>query len=175
MNKTSRVILLIFLAFMVTLGFLAKNYVDPKYLNQQNVNKEVPNFNFFDITTDKIIHKNDLIGQKYILISYATWCGYCHKQHKLIEQLKQISKVKIYGVLWNDTIENGLAQIKNEVNPYDGNFIDKNNILTNSLELYGVPNLILIDETGKIKLHYMGSLTNALINNYILPILRDKK
>lgn len=99
------------------------------------------------------ISTTDLLGKKYVLHFFATWCGYCIKEHKML--LKMQEKLPIYAVGWKDSLEDLKALLQNG-NPYTNVGMDPYGTISNKLGISVIPQTFVINEKGEIIFHKVG-------------------
>jgi cytochrome c biogenesis protein CcmG/thiol:disulfide interchange protein DsbE len=99
------------------------------------------------------ISTTDLIGRKYVLHFFATWCGYCMKEHVSFLQMEK--KLPIYAIGWKDDSDE-LKELLRDGNPYTNVGFDEYGSLSRKLGIRVIPQTFVIDEKGKIIFHRVG-------------------
>ncbi len=112
-------------------------------------------FKDFEITYDgKTTRLSDYVGNgKYTLVDFwASWCGPCIRETKVIKQLYEQYGDKgltVVGVAVWDEPENTLNAIAQHELPWD-NIINTQNIATDIYGISSIPCIILFDPEGNI-------------------------
>ena len=102
-------------------------------------------------------------GSPVILFFWTTWCPYCRKELKILNQ--QYSLIAKEGIV---IIGVNVSESENKVQRffkgYQLNFrvlLDKDGLLADKYDLMGVPTYVFLDKTGEVV-----SQTNSLPANY---------
>lgn len=132
---------------------------------------------FYSVTTDRSrfdgmnylpelkfasLYKNDdsgfntksLLGQRYILHFFASWCKFCMEDHSLLLNIKD--NVPLYGVMWKDSEVGARNWLARYGNPYRKVGFDVTGIMADKLYIVGVPETFVVDKDGKILFHHTG-------------------
>lgn len=100
-----------------------------------------------------------LSGHKYTLIDFwASWCGPCRKSIPELKQLYSVYKDKGFNIISIsiDKKEADWKKAEKEENLPWPSFLDKQG-LSNQFYVKAIPNLFLIDESGKVVSVFMGA------------------
>lgn len=92
---------------------------------------------------------------------FASWCTPCRAEHPLLTELASDPAVRLTGVLYKDTDENGRAFLNELGDPFGVIVRDADGLLGLDFGITGVPETFLIDGEGRIVKHYRGMLTPA--------------
>jgi peroxiredoxin len=102
-------------------------------------------------------------GKPVILFFWTTWCPYCRKElKKLNQQGSQLTKEGI--VILGINVSESEYRVKRFFEGYQLNFkilLDKSGILADQYNLLGVPTFILLNKAGQVI-----SRGNSLPDNY---------
>lgn len=124
-------------------------------------NKPLPNFKLpflepekqrAQLFTPKILH-----GQIALLNVWASWCLSCEEEHIFLMQLAH-QGVAIYGINYKDDLQSAKKWLTELGNPYKAIGWDAYGAAGIDLGVYKTPESFIIDETGKIRAHYIGPL-----------------
>jgi thiol-disulfide isomerase/thioredoxin len=118
--------------------------------------REIPDFQVISIDDQRIISKKSMLGKYYLIHFWATWCGPCKREMKVIHDAYGTFKTKNFTILSIsfDRDVDVLNSYRNEqwhlpwINSIEPKGTDSE--LGNSLEVYGVPKLILVNPEGVI-------------------------
>jgi len=107
-------------------------------------------------------------GPKIINL-FASWCTPCIKEIPALQTLRR--HLPVYGIAFKDKPEDLKEWLEKYGNPYTEIGIDKGLTFIWDLGITGVPTTLLLDATQKIVYIHQGLLTEAHIENEILPRL----
>lgn len=130
-------------------------------LYKGNENKSILEDNLNDVvfpslfTDQKNISIKKLLGKRYVLQFFATWCGYCMDEYNAF--LRMEKKLPIYGILWGDDPENGKTLVKEKNSPFIGIGIDPYGNISKKFNISVIPQTFVIDEKGEIIFHRIGA------------------
>lgn len=118
--------------------------------------REIPYFQVTSIDDQKIISKKSMMGKYYLIHFWATWCGPCKREMKVIHDAYGTFKTKNFTILSIsfDLDVEVLNSYRSEqwhlpwINAIEPKGTDSE--LGNSFEVYGVPKLILVNPEGVI-------------------------
>ena len=168
------VLLFVVLAFVLWQGLAPKHQQEVQQLPSALIGKDVPSFNlpdFFDANI--IINPAEFSGQAYIINYFASWCVPCRAEHPLLKELTAESGLPILGILYKDKRDAAEAFLKELGNPYKAIAFDEEGRQGIEFGLYGIPETFIIDKEGKIRFRHAGPLDSKIIQEEILPLLKD--
>jgi thiol-disulfide isomerase/thioredoxin len=118
--------------------------------------REIPDFQVTSIDDQKNISKKSMIGKYYLIHFWATWCGPCKREMKVIHDAYSTFENKNFTILSIsfDRDIGVLNSYRNErwhlpwINAIEPKGTDSE--LGNKFEVYGVPKLILVNPEGVI-------------------------
>ena len=131
---------------------LYKGNERPAILEQQQVNDIIFPSLFMD--KDNISIKK-MLGKKYVLQFFATWCGYCMEEYNAF--LKMDRKLPIYGILWRDDPENAKRLVEANGSPFINIGIDPAGSISQAFNISVIPQTFVINEKGEVIFHRMGA------------------
>lgn len=102
---------------------------------------------------------------------WASWCPPCRKEHPMLKELAEI--VPVYGVNRDLTEAAALGFLDELGNPFAAIVFDDRNRQSIEWGVYGLPETFVIDAQGRVVLRYAGEITRAVMDNTILPALRE--
>ena len=143
------------------------------------LNKDFPNFSLSRLDNAEIITKDDLLELPSLLNVWATWCVACLVEHPFLMELKNESRIKIYGLNYKDDRNKALKLLDRIGDPYELSIFDKDGKLAIDLGVYGAPETILIDNEGIIRVRHVGVLTPEVweqkFNSVLSKLKEDEK
>lgn len=164
--------LLVFLAlsvyFAIGLG------MDPKKLPSALIDKPVPEFELPPLLdTTPGLAKADFGGEVVVVNVFASWCIPCRAEHPLVTRLAKNESVPVFALNWKDKKEDATAWLAELGNPYARIGHDLSGRAGIDWGVYGVPETYIIDKMGRIRFKQVGPLYPDLLNDKILPIIRE--
>ena len=92
------------LLFMILAGFLWKGLsIDPRELPSALIDKPFPEFSLASLQQpDRILTKQDFLGQPVIVNVWATWCPSCRQEHEQLLVIDQTGEIPIIGLNYKD-------------------------------------------------------------------------
>lgn len=170
-KKLVNLLPLILLILIILVGILAikKNNI----IQQNNNSNSLPYFNLPDIYQEGVYLSSEEIiknsSNKLILINFfASWCVTCHFEHDMLLSLSSNEEIDIYGISFNDIEENTIKYLEKNKNPFIRVLSDNQGKLSNSLNIIGVPETLII-KNNKIIYRHQGNLTED-VNQYIIDM-----
>lgn len=117
----------------------------------------------------------DLKGQVSIVNFFASWCPPCEAEHPELIRLENEHGISIYGVNYKDSDIGRVDYLQRLGNPYAAITPDQDGELAAQWMIQGVPETIVVDARGYIRYRVRAPLTRDLINEKILPLIRELK
>jgi cytochrome c biogenesis protein CcmG/thiol:disulfide interchange protein DsbE len=162
--------LLVFLVVGVFL-FLSLNS-DPNKLPSPLVGKKFPIIEGNDFYTNETVKLNDLMDNKVALVNvWASWCVTCRKEHQVIMNIAKNNSLKLIGINYKDTKNDGEEYLKVMGNPFDEIVFDPNGEIGMELGVYATPETFLISREGLIIHKHIGEITKEIWNENFLPLI----
>ena len=161
--------------FAVLLGFLwAGLSLNPREVPSPLIDKPAPSFQLprLDNPT-RALAPNDLRGQVWLLNVWASWCVSCMDEHPLLVQLARSGAVPIYGLNYKDKRNDALAWLARHGNPYTLSLSDPDGKVGIDYGVYGVPETYVIDKAGLIRYKRIGPVTEDVLAEKILPLVKE--
>ena len=94
-------------------------------------------------------------------------------------ELKNESRIKIYGLNYKDDRNKALKLLDKIGDPYEFSIFDKEGKLAIDLGVYGAPETFLIDNEGIIRVRHVGVLTPEVweqkFNSVLSKLKEDEK
>ena len=163
--------------FIVLVVFLAIGLkLDPKHIPSPFIGKPAPAFDLPELhNPQQRIKTSDLKGQVWLLNVWASWCVSCRAEHEVVKRFVAMSKTPVYGLNYKDKPEDGKGWLAALGNPYKASLMDLNGDAGIDWGVYGVPETFVIDKEGIVRFKQVGPLTDAVVDEKIVPLLRELK
>lgn len=104
---------------------------------------------------------------------WASWCTPCHAEHPQMIALSGIPGVQMIGINYKDKTEQAQRMLDKLGNPYDIVAADPKGRTGIDWGITGVPETFIVDGNGVLLLRYAGPLSEAVLKDEILPVVRD--
>ena len=164
--------LAVFIVLVILLAAGLKN--DPKYIPSPFIGKPAPAFDLPLLhQPDKRLRHSDMKGQVWLLNVWASWCVSCRAEHEVVKRFVAMNIAPVYGLNYKDRPQDAQAWLKQLGDPYTASMMDIKGDVGIDWGVYGVPETFVIDKQGIVRYKQVGPLTNAVIDEKILPLLRE--
>jgi len=162
----------IFLALAVFLA-IGLN-LNPREVPSPLIGKAAPAFRLAQLqASDQMLGTEDLKGKVWILNVWASWCVACLEEHPILVDFSKQNVLPIYGLNYKDRREDALSWLGKHGNPYTLSMQDIDGRVGIDYGVYGVPETYLIDRNGIIRYKRIGPVTPQILQEKILPLVRQ--
>ena len=178
MKKTFLIPLITFICLIIAFGVKLTNDNTNKKTTSPLIGKEIPSFDLPSIyENNPRLSENDIkTNNTYVLINFfASWCLPCLVEHPLLMSLKDNHDLTIYGINWKDKKKDAKNWLKKHGNPYDKIGSDILGKTAIDFGITGAPETFLISPESKIIYKHVGPITEEIIKNDILPLIKSTK
>ena len=161
------------LILFVVLGmFLYRGlFLNPQAMPSALEGKPVPEFKLLTVKQgDRVVSKEDLKGDYYLLNVWATWCVACKVEHPYLLDISK-SGIPIYGINYKDDHQDANQGLKKLKDPYQFSAYDVNGELGLNLGVFGAPETFLVDHKGIIRLRYAGIIDANSWQDKFMPLI----
>jgi cytochrome c biogenesis protein CcmG/thiol:disulfide interchange protein DsbE len=168
-NKKLLIPLVVFVALV---GFLLVGlFRDPREVPSPLIGKPAPTFTLAQLHEPaKTLGPDDLKGKVWLLNVWASWCVSCRDEHPMLLALAKRGVMPILGLNYKDKSDDATAWLKQFGNPYELSVVDADGRIGIDYGVYGVPETYLIDAEGVIRYKQIGPITEAILEQKILPL-----
>ena len=172
MNKRGWIFLIPAAMFsLLAVGVFAGLGIDPNVLPSPLIDQPAPRFELPPLPgTERGFSSADLAGHVSLVNAFASWCVPCRAEHPILNDLARTRRVAIYGIDYKDKADAALAWIAELGNPYARIGADDGRVGID-WGVYGVPETFIVDQGGRIRFKHVGPLTQADVEQTILPLI----
>ncbi len=148
--------------------------VDIKVNEQMGVikpNRPAPSFSMPDINTGEVVSLDSLRGRIIVLNFWASWCKPCQEEVQELNRFYDEVKDSVYvlGINVWDTRSKALQFMKEHSIRFPV-LHSKNSPITVDYGINGVPETIVIDSSGVIRMHFKGPITYDILKKALEEI-----
>lgn len=161
--------------FIVLVGFLAAGLrLKPREVPSPFIGKPAPTFSVAQLhAPDRTIGPEDLRGEVWLLNIWASWCVSCREEHPVLVELAKSKLVTLIGLDYKDDREKALSWLARNGDPYLLSAYDGDGRVGMDFGVYGVPETFVIDKTGIVRYKQIGPLTDAIVKEKIIPLVKE--
>ncbi len=164
--------------FAVLVGFMfyALRHAPGETLPSALINEPAPSLEMppLDGATQGFGSRELKSGHVTVVNVFASWCVPCHSEAPVIATLANRKDFALYGLVQKDTpakIRNFFAE--NGGNPFQRIALDADGRASIEWGVYGVPETFVVDGRGIVRARIVGEITEDVLNNQLLPAIRD--
>lgn len=115
-------------------------------------------FKIFDDKEEQGLFSTEkMIGKKYVLNFFASWCGYCMEEYEELKALK--GKIPVYGIAWRDSPEKIREMIDVLGNAYEKILLDPFGAQSSILNIQGIPLTLIVNSKGDVVFARAGQIS----------------
>jgi cytochrome c biogenesis protein CcmG/thiol:disulfide interchange protein DsbE len=114
-------------------------------------------------------------GEPTVVNVFASWCVECQVEHPLLLALGKEPGIRLYGIDYKDDAASARRFLGRYGNPYARVSADASGRTSIDFGVYGVPETYIISGDGKIAFRHVGPLTEAVIKDKMLPLLKPQQ
>lgn len=158
------------LLFAILMVFLYRGLSkDPAARDSALLARDFPAFSLTTLADpNRTLDRSLLEGRVTLVNVWGEWCPTCKQE---MPQLLALANrgVRLVGVDYKDTRENGRRFLEEFGNPFEVSLFDPDGTLGFDLGVYGAPESFLVDADGVIRYHHTGYITPEDVEQVILP------
>jgi len=113
-------------------------------------------------------------GKPVIVNVWASWCIPCVAEHPLVDRLAE-EGYTVHGVNYRDRPADAAGWLAKLGDPYAKVGTDPEARASLEWGVYGVPETFVVDGAGVVRFKHAGALTPEIVNNEIMPILKETR
>jgi cytochrome c biogenesis protein CcmG/thiol:disulfide interchange protein DsbE len=162
----------LFLILVVFLGVGLRR--DPREVPSPFIGKPAPDFTLTLLQEpQKAFSPKDMSGKVWLLNVWASWCFACRQEHATLLEFAKSGAVPILGLNYKDTRQDGNDMLSQLGNPYQLSAFDPEGRVGIDYGVTGAPETFVIDKQGVIRLKYVGPITPDVIDEKLLPLIKE--
>lgn len=112
-------------------------------------------------------------GKVSVVNVFASWCIPCRAEHPVIEHLAKMNVATVYGLNWKDRPAAATKWLAELGDPYAAIGSDQSGRAGIEWGVYGVPETYVVGPDAIIRYRHVGPITPSVLENKILPLIRD--
>lgn len=145
--------------------------LDPQSLMLVPVGRPLPEFALPGIGgSGPGFSSTDLKGEVTLVNVFASWCAPCREEHPVLTDLAERG-VPVYGINYKDPPDAAQRWLDRLGDPYRKTGADTDGAVADSLDLFGLPQTLVVDRDGTIAHVHVGAITEADASDTILPLV----
>ncbi|MGF1548536.1 MAG: DsbE family thiol:disulfide interchange protein [Thiotrichales bacterium] len=159
--------------FLVLAGFLYRGlWLDPREVPSPFIGKPAPGFSL-PVVGRQGVHfgPEQAKGSVWVLNVWAPWCTTCRREHLHLMDLAARIEVPIIGLNWKDTAREAAGYLAQHGNPYAVVVDDREGRVGIDYGVTGVPETLLVDAEGVIRLKHSGPVTPRVWRERFEPLI----
>lgn len=165
------------IGFVVLVAFLGIGLtLKPGEVPSPLIDKPAPDFTLPRLTKpEQTFSPKSMEGRVWLLNVWASWCTSCLLEHPLMLEIAKNDTVPIVGLNYKDARDDAIAWLAKHGNAYLVTASDIDGQVGIDYGVYGVPETFVIDKAGIIRYKHIGPLTDEIVHEKILPLVRELK
>lgn len=138
------------------------------------IGKKMPEFTLPVLgREDTMVSSADLVGTPFLLNIWASWCPTCRYEHPVITELAKSGAVRVIGLNYRDEAGDAQQWLRRFGDPYEFSLADVSGRTGIDFGVYAAPESFLVDAEGNVVFKQIGAMTNEVIEQEILPRIRQ--
>jgi cytochrome c biogenesis protein CcmG/thiol:disulfide interchange protein DsbE len=167
-------------AFAVIAFFLFRSlYLTPaeEALPSPLLNKAAPQLALpaLDARTQGFGPKELASGKVVVVNVFSSTCVPCRLEAPMLNRLAAMPGMTLYGFVWKDRPDNARKFLDDVGNPFSRIGQDQDGHIGLQWGVYGWPETYVVDGRGIIRYKHVGELTDAVVQDELLPAIQQAK
>ena len=160
-------------SFFAMLKRMQTGAFDPHAVGSPMDGKPIPAFALPGVAGANGFSSDEItrLKQPVVLNFFASWCVPCVEEMQTLAALAQ--QMPIWGIAYKDKDPATQQFLGRNGNPYARLAADHDGFTAINFGLYGVPETYVIDKSGIIRARYAGALTDDIVQNQLLPLMKS--
>jgi cytochrome c biogenesis protein CcmG/thiol:disulfide interchange protein DsbE len=168
--------------FVPVIGFLVLGvtlwrglYLNTSELPSVLINKPMPDFQLEDVYDNRLIGKQELPDEMYLLNVWGSYCLPCLVEHPTLMRLTENKVIPIVGINYKDKQDAALDWLDTNGDPFSFSIMDLEGRLGIDLGVYGAPETFLIDKNGVIRYRHVSVIDEQAWQEIFVPAIDELK
>jgi len=162
------------LALLPGVGVMMNSGKDTSAIPSPLLGKPAPDFALPVLDEPgRIVTREDLLGEPYLLNVWGSWCPACRDEHPVITELAESGRIRVIGYDYKDEADEARRWLAQFGNPYALVITDVEGRAALDWGIYGAPESFLVDAEGMIRWKFVGPLTPEVVQTQLLPALES--
>ena len=160
--------------FFGLLWFMWKGLsLNPREIPSALLNKPVPTFSLPLLhDPSRSLGAADMKGKVWLLNVWGSWCVSCRYEHPVLNALAKKGVIPIIGLNWKDRPEDAKSWLVKFGDPYQFSVSDIDGRVGIDFGVYGAPETFIVDKAGMIRYKHTGPISEAMMNDTLIPIIQ---
>lgn len=129
---------------------------------------KLPNFTSIQLFNNSPLSHQDL-SLPAVINLWASWCTACLYEHPVLINISR-KGVTLYGINYRDNRTKAISWLNRHGNPFSLVAFDKAGNLGDKLDIYGLPETLLVDKQGNIVVRHRGWITQQVWEEKFLSL-----
>jgi cytochrome c biogenesis protein CcmG/thiol:disulfide interchange protein DsbE len=163
----------ILFAILAYLLFASLHAPPPDELPSALIGKPAPATSLpaLDRTATAFTPRDLAAGHVTVLNVWASWCVPCRLEAPMLERLKSLPGVGLYGLVYKDKAAQARQFLSEVGDPFSRIDLDANGRAAIEWGVYDVPETFVIDGRGVVRMRYSGPITEDVLSGVVLPAI----
>lgn len=122
---------------------------------------------------ERMVSLSELRGAPFLMNVWGSWCAACREEHPVLTRFAESKRVRVVGYNYKDARADALRWLEQFGNPFWLVVADIEGKTAIDWGVYGAPETFLVDGDGVIRWKHVGPITDATVQNEILPALQQ--
>ena len=111
-------------------------------------------------------------GEAAVVNFWASWCQPCVDEHPLLDSLRAITGVKLYGINYKDKPEGARGFLAKLGNPFNSIGVDANGRAAIEWGVTGMPETFVVNGNGEIVYKHTGPISTESLEKKLIPAIQ---
>ncbi len=162
------------LALLLLAGVILSRDGNRDVLPSPLIGKPAPTFELPVLhEAGRLVTSEELSGEPYLLNVWGSWCPECRTEHPVLTKFAETKRVRVIGYNLKDEHADALRWLEQFGNPYWLVLTDYTGETAIDWGIYGAPETFLVDGDGIIRWKHVGPMSEATIQDELLPVLAE--
>lgn len=145
-----------FLVFALLAGvFFSQLGKDTQYMPSALIGKTLPDFSLVSLETNKVMNKQDLGEQGFLINFWGTWCPACSFEHDYLMKLAS-EGINIVGIDYKDETPAAIKWLDEKGDPYSVVLLDELGNFGVDMGVTGAPETFVVNAEGVVTYRHQG-------------------